>query len=153
MGTAGGRGAQRPVDELIRLVCSCLTKVGLHVLKADSTQTLPQLRSSMVAVALASWQRRSISADGILANNIGVGTSSGCRVDAELLLEIYSPYLYGNTCAETAEAVMAALAEGIAGWTLGTPRMGESRYDADADCCKCELRVPASAYAYDFVSR
>lgn len=140
------------MDELIRRICTCLTKAGLHVLKADSTQTLPQLRSSMVAVAFGAWVEKAISADGVLANRLGVGKSNGFRVDAELLLEIYSPYLYGNTCAETADAVIGALAAGIDGWTLGSFRMGESRYDPDSDCCKCELRVPVSAYVYDFVN-
>lgn len=138
------------MDELLSLVRACLTKAGIHVLAAGMNLSLPRLRGSMVAVEPVAYTERTICADNMLAYDLGVGSSRGRRIDAELLLEIYAPYRNSTLCLSNAKAITKALSQGIDGWTLGAVKTGEAKYDPDCDCYRCEVRVNASAYAYTF---
>lgn len=137
------------MEHLIEIVLNALRAAGIHCVRALCDDTLPRLKSPMVAVGADPSLCRQNAISRYLGQDNDGSERYGMQLDAKLQLEVYSPGRGdGAQCDKAVSEVVSVFLGGIEGVFSGDLVLGQTKYDAKTDCFRCEISVPLSVRLY-----
>ena len=127
-------------------ILSLLGDAEVHCSKAFPNGKMPALEEPVVMVSTKQIQFTPCA----ISHHFGLSGDDVSRVvlcEEEVLLDVYSPYLWGGKfCDRTTDNILNLVLSSIMDYTFKNVRRGQSYYDPETDCYRNEICVAALAW-------
>lgn len=134
------------MERIVSRIISELEAQGLHAIRGYDGSLLPILDAPMVAVSIADVRYFPLCAGSYISEDESSCTS-GLRVEAQFLLDVYDDYRHGDRACVEAATLAASVCSALSGdFTCGNIQLGCVHYVEDYDCFRCSLSVPVHVF-------
>ncbi len=126
-----------------------LTQQGFHAVRAGNAALFPRLKSYLVAVGTGKTEtRRTLISTYLGADGEG-NRYFGRLLSVELTLEVFSAQAQGAAlCEEKTQALLRAVQREDAPFRCTGVSVGQTRYDAKADCFRKTVTAAGDVWTY-----
>lgn len=126
-----------------------LTQQGFHAVRAGNAALFPRLKSYLVAVGTGKTEtRRTLISTYLGADGEG-NRYFGRLLSVELTLEVFSAQAQGAAlCEEKTQALLRTVQREEAPFRCTGISVGQTRYDARADCFRKIVTVTGDVWTY-----